>query len=89
MESVDDVVLIEQDGNRLVIDVISSEVQRFRFEVTINQFAKRDINRNDHDNVEPLILDNGNAAFVVDYFSVSIRNNSVSQPSISGILFTK
>ena len=92
MESVDDVVLIEQDGNRLVIDVISSassEVQRFRFEVTINQFAKRDINRNDHDNVEPLILDNGNAAFVVDYFSVSIHNNSVSQPSISGILFTK
>ena len=92
MENVDDVVLVEQRGNLLVLDVISravDEVKKYRFEVTVNQFAERDADRNHKERVDPLILDNGNAALVVDYFSLSIHNDSVVYPSISGILFTK
>jgi hypothetical protein len=92
MENVDDVVLVEQRGNLLVLDVISravDEVKKYRFEVTVNQFAERDADRNHKERVDPLILDNGNAALVVDYFSLSIHNDSIVYPSISGILFTK
>ena len=92
MENVDDVVLVEQRGNLLVLDAVSravDDVKKYRFEVTVNQFAERDADRNHKERVEPLILDNGSAALVVDYFSLSIHNDSVVYPSISGILFTK
>lgn len=92
MENVEDVVLLEQRDNLLVLDVVSravDEVKKYRFEVTVNQFAERDADRNHNMRVDPLILDNGNAALVVDYFSLSIHNDSVVYPSISGILFTK
>ena len=93
MESVDDIVPLDQPGGNLfVFDVISTadgDVQKYRFEVSINQFAKRDQERNHSENVEPLILENGNAAFVVSYFSLTLHDNRVIYPSVSGILFTK
>lgn len=92
MESIDDIEMVEQQGNRLVFDVPSKagdEVTKYRFQVALNQFVGRDIDRNHHSSVEPLILDNGEAAFVVSYFSLSVRDNSVMYPSVSGILFTK
>ena len=92
MESIDDIVMVEQQGNRLVFDVVSKvgdEVSRHRFEAALNQFVERDIDRNRHKGVEPLILDNGNAAFVVSYFSLTVHNNTVTYPSVSGLLFTK
>ena len=90
MESVDDAVLVEQQGNRLVFEVISVAYgEKYRFEASLNQFAERDVDRNHHESVEPLILDNGNVVFVVDYFSMSVHDNSVVYPSMSGILFTK
>ena len=87
-----DIEMVEQQGNRLVFDVASKtgdEVTKYRFQVALNQFVERDIDRNHHSSVEPLILDNGEAAFVVSYFSLSVRDNSVMYPSVSGILFTK
>lgn len=92
MENIDDIVLVEQQGNRLVFDVVSKvgdEVSRYRFEAALNQFVERDADRNNHNSVEPLILDNGNAAFVVGYFSLTVRNNVLTYSSVSGILFTK
>ena len=93
MECVDDIVPLDQPGGNLfVFDVISTaggDVQKYRFEVSINQFAKRDQERNHSENVEPLILENGNAAFVVSYFSLTLHDNRVIYPSVSGILFTK
>lgn len=92
MESINDIILVEQQGNRLVFDVVSKaddEVKKYRFQVALNQFVERDMERNHHNTVEPLILDNGNAAFVVSYFSMSVRNKDVAYPSVSGILFTK
>ena len=90
MESVEDAVLVEQQGNRLVFEVISvADGEKYRFEASLNQFAERDVDRNHHESVEPLILDNGNVVFVVDYFSMSVHDNSVVYPSMSGILFTK
>ena len=92
MENIDDIEMVEQQGNRLVFDVASKtgdEVTKYRFQVALNQFVERDIDRNHHSSVEPLVLDNGEAAFVVSYFSLSVRDNSVMYPSVSGILFTK
>lgn len=92
MESIDDIVLVEQQGNRLVFDVVSKadhEASRYRFEVALNQFVERDFDRNQGNSVEPLILDNGSAAFVVSYFSLSVHDNIVTYPNVSGILFTK
>ena len=92
MENVDVVMLVDQQGNDLVLEVTSGsddEEMTYRFEVTLNQLVKRDHDRNHGKRVEPLILDNGSAALVVDYFSLTVNDNTVSDHSFSGILFTK
>jgi hypothetical protein len=56
----------------------------------LNQFVERDIERNHHNSVEPLILDNGDVVLIVDNLSLTrSQQGTVTYASISGILFTK
>ncbi|MDY6301675.1 MAG: DUF4153 domain-containing protein [Bacteroidales bacterium] len=83
--------LVDQQDNRLVLEVhswIGKSMSTYRFEAKLNQFAERDIERSRHNTVEPLILDNGRAALVVDNYSLTLNGASVVHASISGILFT-
>ena len=92
MNAVQGVELVEQHDNRLVLDVnawIADRVSTYRFEATLNQFAERDIDRNHSNSVEPLILDNGHEALLVDQYSVTLSGSEVTYLSVSGILFTK
>ncbi len=92
MTAVQGVEFVEQHGNRIVLDVhawMTESVTTFRFEATLNQFADRDIERNHHNSVEPLILDNGDAAMLVEQFSLSLHGGNVAHVGISGILFTR
>ena len=92
MSAIQGVELVEQRGNSLVLDVnawIGDEVTTYRFETTLNQFVERDVERNHNRRVEPLLLDNGNAVLVVDHFSLTLHDRTVSYANISGILFTK
>ena len=92
MEGVEppNVHLVEHQGNRLVFEVFSGpDREKYRFEVSLNQFAERDLDRNHHESAEPLILDNGSEVFVVDYFDMSVHDNTVEWSNMSGILFTK
>lgn len=93
MTYVDAVELQHQEGNRLEFDAhvddAAATSSSLRFQATLNQFIERDLERNRNNSVEPLILDNGEAALVVDYFNVSLLNDSVSSLSVTGILFTK
>ena len=92
MNAIQGVELVEQRGNSLVLDVnawIGDEVTTYRFETTLNQFVERDVERNHNRRVEPLLLDNGNAVLVVDHFSLTLHDRTVSYANISGILFTK
>ena len=92
MSAIQGVELVEQRGNSLVLDVnawIGDEVTTYRFETTLNQFVERDVERNHNRRVEPLLLDNGNAVLVVDHFSLTLDDRTVSYANISGILFTK
>ena len=92
MECVDNVMLVDEQGNQLVFEasiILNDEEKKYRFETSLNQFVKRDHDRNNDERVEPLILDNGTAALVVDYFTLTIHNNTLDYYSVSGILFTK
>lgn len=92
MEGVDIgyVHLVEQQGNRLVFEMCSGpDREKYRFEVSLNQFAERDLSRNHDDSAEPLILDNGSEVFVVEHFDISVYDNTVDYSVMSGILFTK
>ena len=92
MECVDNVMLVDEQGNQLVFEasiILNDEEKKYRFETSLNQFVKRDHDRNNDERVEPLILDNGTAALVVDYFTLTIHNNALDYYSVSGILFTK
>jgi hypothetical protein len=92
MECVDNVMLVDEQGNQLVFEasiILNDEEKKYRFEASLNQFVKRDHDRNNDERVEPLILDNGTAALVVDYFTLTIHNNTLDYYSVSGILFTK
>ena len=92
MECVDNVMLVDEQGNQLVFEasiILNDEEKKYRFEASLNQFVKRDHDRNNDERVEPLILDNGTAALVVDYFTLTIHNNALDYYSVSGILFTK
>ncbi len=92
MECVDNVMFVDQQDNQLIFEAsisLNGEEKNYRFEASLNQFVKRDHDRNNGELVEPLILDNGSAALVVDYFTLSIHDNTVVNPSVSGILFTK
>ena len=83
--------LVDQQDNCLVLEVhawIGKSMSTYRFEAKLNQFAERDIERSRHNTVEPLILDNGSAALVVDNYSLTLNGASVVHASISGILFT-
>jgi hypothetical protein len=77
----------------MVLDVhawITATVTTYRFEAMLNQFVERDIERNHHNSVEPLILDNGDVVLIVDNFSLTrSQQGTVTYASISGILFTK
>jgi hypothetical protein len=92
MSAVNDVELVEQRGNLLVLDVhdwIVETISTCRFEATLNQFVERDAERSHYNSVEPLILDNGSEALVVEDYSLSLQNDSVNHISVSGILLTK
>ena len=92
MTAVQGVELVDQHGIRVVLDVhawMTANVTTYRFETTLNQFIDRDIERNHHDSVEPLILDNGDAAMLVEQFSLTLQGDSVTHVGISGILFTR
>lgn len=91
--AVQGVDFVKQNGNRMVLDVhawITATVTTYRFEAMLNQFVERDIERNHHNSVEPLILDNGDVVLIVDNFSLTLsQQGTVTYASISGILFTK
>ena len=91
--AVQGVDFVKQNGNRMVLDVhawITATVTTYRFEAMLNQFVERDIERNHHNSVEPLILDNGDVVLIVDNFSLTrSQQGTVTYASISGILFTK
>ena len=92
MSAVHTIELVEQQGNHLVLEVnawIGETMSTYRFEALLNQFAERDVERSLHHSVEPLILSNGNAALVVDDYSLTLSGTSVSYANISGILFVK
>ena len=92
MSAVHTIELVEQQGNHLVLEVnawIGETMSTYRFEALLNQFAERDVERSRHHTVEPLILSNGNAALVVDDYSLTLSGTSVSYANISGILFVK
>ena len=93
MTDVSDVILAEQQGNRIVLDVqargADEAVTHHRFGLSINELAERDIERNHREKVSPLILDNGEAAFVVDSYSITLNNGHVTYSYFSGILFSK
>lgn len=89
---VNNVELVEQRGNFLVLEVhdwIVETVSTCRFEATLNQFVERDAGRSHYNSVEPLILDNGSEALVVENFNLSLQNDSVLHIDVSGILLTK
>ena len=92
MSAVHSIELVEQQGNHLVLEVnawIGETMSTYRFEALLNQFAERDVERSRHHTIEPLILSNGNAALVVNDYSLTLSGTSVSYANISGILFVK
>ncbi len=93
MTMVDDVKLVKQEGNRLVLEVALKDSaageSTYRFEAMLNQLAVRDVKRNHHSRVEPLVLNNGNAALMLSHFNVTIEAEAINYSSFMGILFTR
>lgn len=87
MTYVDDWVECERDADRVAFEVAveqNGKTVKHRFEVDVKNFAERDYNRNDGEKVEPLIVENGDAALVFSLFTLGD-----DFLSIQGLLLTK
>ncbi len=76
------------DGDRLSIVVNDSKHVEHRFEINVKQLAEYDKDRNDNDEIQPLVLDNGEALLVLNDFYIDVFTNGSGYINCTAILFT-
>lgn len=76
------------DGDRLTIVVNDGNHVAHRFEINVKQLAKWDENRNDNEETQPLVLNNGEALLVFNDFYINVFTNGSGYINCTAILFT-
>ena len=81
--------IVEVEGDHVLIEVKDSKKAEYRFEMDVKQLVAFDKGKNPDGVERPLMIDNGEALLVVDYFDITVHSTGNSYVSFSGILFTK
>lgn len=76
-------------GDRLTIVVNDGNHVAHQFEIDVKQLAKWDKSRNDKDEIQPLVLNNGEAMLVFNDFYINVFTNDSGYMTCTAILFTK
>jgi hypothetical protein len=85
----DDDNVFKMNEDKLWLKINDGNDVEHRFELDIKQLSERDVDRNADEDVQPLVIDNGESVLVINDYYITVYIQGSRHLNFSGILFTK